>query len=83
MLLNKVLNTTRATLGKRTYATQSNGSFYYKFGTPLVRCTVLASATTLAWQLLWQHLEYQEYRDESEAYVTKLEERLKSLEQRQ
>ncbi|KAI8885143.1 hypothetical protein K501DRAFT_137402, partial [Backusella circina FSU 941] len=66
---------------KRTYATQSSGSFYYKFGTPLVRCTVLASATTLAWQLLWQHLEYQEYRDESDAYVTKLEERLKSLEE--
>ncbi|KAG0178493.1 hypothetical protein DFQ28_004200 [Apophysomyces sp. BC1034] len=66
----------------RFYSTSvsSPRSFYYKYGTPLVKCTVLASATTMAWQLLWQNLEYQEYRDEAEQQITALETRIKSLE---
>ncbi|OBZ87330.1 hypothetical protein A0J61_04619 [Choanephora cucurbitarum] len=79
MLFNRVVS---RTVQRRAYSTSShNGSFFYRFGTPLVKCTVLASSTTMAYQLLWQHLEYQEYRDEADAYVTQLEERLKSLEQ--
>ncbi|CAO3622655.1 unnamed protein product [Cunninghamella blakesleeana] len=58
-----------------------NESFFYKYGTPLVKCTVIASSTTLAWQLLWQHLEYREYRDEAENTVHQLEERIKALEE--
>ncbi|KAI7851748.1 hypothetical protein BDC45DRAFT_514932 [Circinella umbellata] len=61
--------------------TNGGGSFYYRYGTPLVKCTVLASATTMGYQLLWQHLEYQEYRDESEHQINELENRIKSLEE--
>ncbi|KAL9560214.1 hypothetical protein MBANPS3_000066 [Mucor bainieri] len=79
----------KTTFHRHAYSTASSsspkgaGSFYYQYGTPLVKCIVLASATTLGFQLLWQHLEYQEYRDEADAYVTKLENRLKSLEEQQ
>ena len=72
---------------KRSYATtplrKNAGGFYFQYGTPLVKCAVIASATTMAFQLLWQHLEYQEYRDQADAYVAKLENRLKSLEEQQ
>lgn len=82
MLFRQVIKTTA-----RSYATappQRNAAgFYFTYGTPLVKCAVIASATTMAFQLLWQHLEYQEYRDEADAYVTKLENRLKSLEEQQ
>ncbi|KAI8352496.1 hypothetical protein BD560DRAFT_408807 [Blakeslea trispora] len=81
MLFNRFLRTAAQQRTYSTAANRNNGSFYYRFGTPLVKCTVLASSTTMAFQLLWQHLEYQEYRDEADAYVTQLEERLKSLEQ--
>ena len=69
---------------KRCYSASSvngGGSAYYRYGTPIVKCTVVASATALAWQLLWQHLEYQEYREEAEDQITRLEGRIKSLEQ--
>lgn len=46
----------------------------------MVKCTVLATSTTLAWQLLWQHLEYGEYREEAEGVIDQLEKRIKSLE---
>jgi hypothetical protein len=85
MLLKKALSPT--IISRRCYSTapasKSAGSFYYSYGTPLVKCAVLASATTLGFQLLWQHLEYQEYRDEADAYVNQLEDRLKSLEEQQ
>lgn len=85
MFLKQVLTSTTRTV--RSYSTttsnKSGGSFYYQYGTPLVKCAVIASATTMAYQLLWQHLEYQEYRDEADAYVTKLENRLKALEEQQ
>ncbi|KAI8384494.1 uncharacterized protein BYT42DRAFT_612191 [Radiomyces spectabilis] len=83
LLLRNALNATKRQVTVRGYATSSGGarSFYYQYGTPIVRCTVVASGTTLALQLLWQNLEYREFRDETEAYVTKLEERLKTLEQ--
>jgi hypothetical protein len=75
---------TRACKGVPNYrsysSTSNNGSFFYKYGTPLVKCTVLATSTTLAWQLLWQHLEYAEYRDEAENVISQLEGRIKSLE---
>lgn len=93
-MLNRLLSSTTTTRSRATlrlYSTQqqqqttasksSAGSFYYQYGTPLVKCAVIASATTMAFQLLWQHLEYQEYRDEADAYVAKLENRLKSLEE--
>jgi hypothetical protein len=65
----------------RAYSSTSDGgSFFYKYGTPLVKCTVLATSTTLAWQLLWQHLEYGEYREEAEGVIDQLEQRIKSLE---
>lgn len=89
MIFNKIATAAavKATFNKHTYSTASSPksarSFYYQYGTPLVKCIVLASATTLGFQLLWQHLEYQEYRDEADAYVTKLENRLKSLEEQQ
>ncbi|KAL1930394.1 hypothetical protein VTP01DRAFT_10556 [Rhizomucor pusillus] len=72
----------RSAIQRRGYSSSAagGGSFYYRYGTPLVKCTVLASATTLAWQLAWQHLEYQEYREESEQQIADLEERIKSLE---
>ncbi|KAG2197499.1 hypothetical protein INT46_003428 [Mucor plumbeus] len=83
MLFNKIA--AAATVSRRGYATASskNPGFYYQYGTPLVKCIVIASATTMGFQLLWQHLEYQEYRDEADAYVNKLEDRLKSLEEQQ
>ncbi|KAG2235937.1 hypothetical protein BDF21DRAFT_425513 [Thamnidium elegans] len=84
MLFKQVLTTTTRTV--RSYSTATNkskGSFYYQYGTPLVKCAVIASATTMAFQLLWQHLEYQEYRDDADAYVAKLEDRLKTLEEQQ
>lgn len=81
MLFRSVL---RQGVQKRCYSASSangGGSFYYRYGTPIVKCTVLASATALGWQLLWQHLEYQEYREEAEDQITQLEQRIKSLEQ--
>lgn len=82
MLFRQVIKTTA-----RSYSTappqRNAGGFYFQYGTPLVKCAVIASATTMAFQLLWQHLEYQEYRDEADAYVNKLENRLKSLEEQQ
>ncbi|CAO3654967.1 unnamed protein product [Mucor fragilis] len=92
MLFNKIATAAavKTTFNRHAYSTaasssssKSAGSFYYQYGTPLVKCIVVASATTLGFQLLWQHLEYQEYRDEADAYVTKLENRLKSLEEQQ
>ncbi|KAI8988720.1 hypothetical protein BDB01DRAFT_782928 [Pilobolus umbonatus] len=87
MLLSRAVSTTTKNIIQyRGYSTTTNssaGSFYYKYGTPLVKCAVLASATTLGWQLLWQNLEYNEYRNEAETYVSKLEERLKALEDEQ
>ncbi|KAF1802145.1 hypothetical protein FB192DRAFT_1458101 [Mucor lusitanicus] len=91
MIFNKIATAAaiKSTVHRHAYSTASSsssksaGSFYYQYGTPLVKCIVLASATTLGFQLLWQHLEYQEYRDEADAYVTKLENRLKSLEEQQ
>lgn len=81
MLFRSVI---RQGVQKRCYSASSvngGGSAYYRYGTPIVKCTVVASATALAWQLLWQHLEYQEYREEAEDQITQLENRIKSLEQ--
>ena len=88
MLLRNIIKNTTTSFNntiRRSYSSSSSssggGSFYYRYGTPLVKCTVLASATTMAYQLLWQHLEYQEYRDESENQISELENRIKSLEE--
>ncbi|KAI9273022.1 hypothetical protein BDA99DRAFT_499796 [Phascolomyces articulosus] len=84
MFLRSIVKKTTS-VNIRSYSTSSSnasgGSFYYRYGTPLVKCTVLASATTMAYQLLWQHLEYQEYRDNSEKHINELETRIKSLEE--
>ncbi|CAO3615040.1 unnamed protein product [Cunninghamella echinulata] len=80
LLGSRILRHFKPKVQQRYYssATSQNESFYYKYGTPLVKCTVIASSTTLALQLLWQHLEYREYRDEAENTVQQLEERIKS-----
>lgn len=85
MLFKQVIRSaSRATRSYSTAPQQKNAAgFYFQYGTPLVKCAVIASATTMGFQLLWQHLEYQEYRDEADAYVAKLEHRLKSLEEEQ
>ncbi|ORZ02572.1 hypothetical protein BCR43DRAFT_481760 [Syncephalastrum racemosum] len=75
-----VRSVSRQIAPRRAYSTSSQPSFYFRYGTPLVKCTVIATATTLAWQLLWQHLEYQEFRNESEQHIAKLENRIKTLE---
>lgn len=76
-------NLTRHAVQRRGYSTgSSSGSFYYRYGTPLVKCTLIATATTLGWQLLWQHLEYQEYRLESEEQISQLENRIRMLEEK-
>ncbi|KAL4208614.1 uncharacterized protein RHIMIDRAFT_38771 [Rhizopus microsporus ATCC 52813] len=78
-----ILNSTTRHVVRRAYSTSSSkDSFYYRYGTPLVRCIVLASTTNLAWQLLWQHYEFQEYRIESDKEIETLENRLKTLEER-
>ncbi|KAI8141033.1 hypothetical protein BJV82DRAFT_620543 [Fennellomyces sp. T-0311] len=83
MFLRSIAKKTAAAGQLRGYSTSSSngGSFFYRYGTPLVKCTVLASATTMAYQLLWQHLEYEEYRDEAEKHIGQLENRIKTLEE--
>lgn len=83
MLLKKALTSTTKLRSYSTVPAAKGRGFYYQYGTPIVKCAVIASATTMGFQLLWQHLEYQEYRDEADAYVTKLENRLKALEAQQ
>ncbi|CAO3669519.1 unnamed protein product [Rhizopus stolonifer] len=81
---NIYTNSKRSRPGVRHYATSTNkDTFYYRYGTPLVKCVVLASTTNIAWQLLWQHYQFQEYRIESDKTIETLENRIKSLESQQ
>lgn len=56
-------------------------SFWYQHGTPLLNCTLIASATAMGLHLLWSNLDYAEYRNEVEATVKTLETRVRELEQ--
>ncbi|CAM0138120.1 unnamed protein product [Umbelopsis sp. WA50703] len=56
--------------------------FIYQYGTPLVKCVLIATATNLALQQWWTSLEYVEYRKDMDVKINQLNDKIKELEAR-
>ncbi|KAG2176314.1 hypothetical protein INT43_005548 [Umbelopsis isabellina] len=70
--------------GARPYTTKPEKQlpFIYQYGTPLVKCVLIATVTNLALQQWWTSLEYVEYRKDMDAEINQLNDKIKDLEAR-
>lgn len=68
----------------RSYTTKPEKQlpFIYQYGTPLVKCVLIATVTNLALQQWWTTLEYVEYRKEMDVKINQLNDKIKDLEAR-
>ena len=68
----------------RTYSTSSQKElpFIYQYGSPLVKCTLIAAGTNLTLQAIYNTLEYADYRKVMDVKIERMEDQLKQIEEK-